>query len=214
MKTLRSLVTGLFLSTSVALAGPYAPLQQAPYLSPVAPEGGWYFGLNGGFLWLEDIHTGGLDFSFDTGWGALGSFGYDFGNGFSLGLGAGYLRGEFDSVSGFGRQLGVSADLHMVPVTLDGTYSFNLAEGFGLYLGGGLGGSWSELNVDSIEGVGVNAKGDDWGFTWNARAGVGYEVSPGLILNLGYRYVNFAEGAGDSQNLGGHMAEAGFKVRF
>lgn len=214
MKSLKTLATLLLCSTGATFAGPYAPMEPSPYIAPVAPDSGWYFGLNGGFLWMEDIEVGNVDFEFDTGWGAIGSFGYDFGNGLSVGLGAGYLRGEFDDVSGFGRQIGVSADLHMIPITLDGSYTISLTDVLGLYFGGGLGGSWTELDADSVQGVGVNAAADDWGFTYNARAGVGYEVTPGLILNLGYRYVNFAEGAGDSDSVAGHMAEAGFKVRF
>lgn len=213
MKSLHLLALAVIASTGISTAGPLAPAPVDPYTAAPA-NAGWYFGLNGGFLWMDDVDVGNVNLDFDTGWGAMGAMGYQFGNGFGLGLGAGYLRGEFESVSGYGHQLGVSADLHMVPLTVNGSYTLSLTDSLGLYFGGGLGAAWNELNADSIEGVGVNAKASDWGFAWQARAGLGYEVSPGLVLNLGYRFINVAEGAGDSQDVTGHMAEAGFKVRF
>ena len=204
-------------SASSVVAGPYgAPptYSTEPSYSGVASDAGWYFGLNGGFLWMNDVSVNHLDFDFDTGWSALGVVGYNFGSGFGLGLSTGYMRGEFNSVSAFGRTLGVDADLHMIPATLNGSYTLDLTDSVLLYFGGGLGLAWSELNADSVQGVPVSAREDSWNFAWQTRAGVGFKVTEGVSLNLGYRFMSILDGVGNLENADSHMAEAGFKVNF
>ena len=210
MKNTAILAISLFMLTGASLAGPLltkAPPAR-PILPPVSPSGSWYWGLNGGYLWLDQANSYGCtDLSFDSGWGAHGVVGYHFSSGFSLGLSSGYLSGTYDVTSGY--QGSGTADLHMVPITLNGSYSFNITDSLLLYVGGGLGTAWSELN-----GVGDNGKNDDWHFAWQGRAGFGYKVHDGLTLNLGYRYINVADALGEFGDAKGHMAEAGFKVSF
>lgn len=215
---LNSLLAALALaSASSAVAGPYGsePLYPTnPTYSGVASDAGWYFGMNGGFLWMNDVDIEGLNFDFDTGWSALGVVGYNFGSGFGLGLSTGYMRGEFSSVSAFGTTLGVDADLHMIPVTLNGSYTLDLTDTVLLYVGGGIGAAWTELNADSIQGIPVSAREDSWHLAWQTRAGIGFKVTEGVSLNLGYRFMSIVDGVGDVENANGHMAEAGFKVNF
>jgi opacity protein-like surface antigen len=214
---INTLLAAIALATaSASYAGPYAPAPMNP-VDPYAGTGtdaGWYFGLNGGFLWMNDVHVNNLDFDFSTGWSALGALGYQFGNGFGLGVSTGYMRGEFESVSAFGTKLGLDADMHMIPVTINGSYTLDLTDTMLLYFGGGLGTAWSELNADSIQGVPVSAKTDGWNFAWQTRAGVGFKVTEGVSLNLGYRFMSILDGVADYDNADSHMAEAGFKVRF
>ena len=216
MKITSVFIACALFSVGTSYAGPLGPAPVNPIMNygPTANDAGWYFGLNGGFLWMNDVHVNNLDFTFDTGWSALGAFGYQFGNGFGLGLTSGYMRGEFESVKGYGRQLGVDADLHMIPVTLSASYTIPLTDAFHLYMGGGIGTAWTELNADAIQGVGVNAKTDGWNLAWQARAGFGVKVAPAVSLNLGYRFMSIIDGVADTENADSHMAEAGFKVNF
>lgn len=212
MKNTLVAAISLFVLTGSSFAGPL--LSKAPPAQPILPPAtsgaGWYWGLNGGYLWLNDASACGCtSLNFDSGWGAHGVFGYHFGNGFSLGLSTGYLSGQYDVVDRPGSHASGQADLHMVPVTLNGSYSCNLTDSVLLYVGGGLGTAWSEL-----EGVDAGGKDGNWHFAWQGRAGLGYKVNNGLTLNLGYRYINVADALSDYGDAKGHMAEAGFKVNF
>jgi opacity protein-like surface antigen len=212
-----SLITAFALITvGTSYAGPLGPAPVNPIVNygPAPVDGGWYFGLNGGFLWMNDVHLNNLDFSFDTGWGAIGVVGYQFANGLGLGISSGYMRGEFANVSGYGRELGVDADLHMVPITLSASYTIKLTDVLHLYVGGGIGTAWTELNADAIQGVGVNARTDGWNLAYQGRAGFGVKLADGVSMNLGYRFMSVIDGVADYADANSHMAEAGLKVNF
>ena len=201
----------LLLLAGASFAGPVAMKAPParPIVPPLATSSGWYTGVNGGYLWLNDATACGCtNLNYDSGWGAHGVVGYHFGNGLSLGLSAGYLNADY-SVADSDHGTSGSADLRMVPVTLNGTYSMDLTESVLVYVGGGLGTAWSEL-----DGVDGGQKSGDWHFAWQGRAGFGFKVNNGLTLNLGYRYINVADALGDFGDAEGHMAEAGFKVKF
>lgn len=197
---------GLILVTGTSFAGPL--LAKTPPAQPIVPpaptSGGWYWGVSGGYLWLNDATICGCQtLSAGDGWGVNSAVGYRFTNNFSLGLGAGYMNGQYD-VSGGG-----SADLHMVPITLNATYNINLTNSLLLYLGAGIGSAWSEL--EGIDGV---DSGGDWHLAWQARAGFGYKVNNDVTLNLGYRYINVSDAVAGESDARGHMAEAGLKLNF
>ena len=65
------------ISAGSASAGTWAPAPMTPAdpYSGVASDSGWYMGVNGGFLWMNDVTVNNLDFNFDTGWSALGVVG-------------------------------------------------------------------------------------------------------------------------------------------
>ena len=211
MKNTVLIALGLLSFTGASFAG---PIDKAPPPRPILPpvpssSGGWYGGLNGGYLWLNDASGCGcttLDAS--SGWGVLGVAGYHFSDGISLGLSSGYMGGKYDILEE-GSQAGGTADLHMVPITANASYTFNLSDSLLLYVGGGLGTAWSELN-----GVGGSENKGDWHFAWKARAGFGYKVSDDVSLNLGYRYIHVADALGEFGDAKGHMAEAGIKFNF
>jgi opacity protein-like surface antigen len=205
MKIAAVVTSCLLIITASTFGGTPAPSAPAPDVS--SSDAGWYFGLNGGALWLDDASIGRADVEFDTGWGAHGVLGYNYGNGLSAGLSAGYLGGEFDST-------GVSGDLHMVPITVNGSCTMRLIENLHFYIGAGLGVAWSELDLTSVGGRRIDASTDDWNFVWQARAGFAYLISDALSVNIGYRFVNVLDGVGGFDDARGHMAEAGLKFRF
>jgi opacity protein-like surface antigen len=206
MKIAAVVTSCLLIITGSTFAGT-TPAPSAPAPDVSSSDAGWYFGLNGGALWLDDASVGGANVEFDTGWGAHGVLGYRYGNGLSAGLSAGYLGAELDST-------GVSGDLHMVPITVNGAFTIRLIENLHFYLGAGLGIAWSELDLNSIGGSQIDASTDDWNFVWQARAGFSYAVSDALSVNIGYRFVNVLDGVGGFDDARGHMAEAGLKFRF
>jgi hypothetical protein len=100
----------LALAASSAFAGeaPVSAPAPAPMVTSVADSrAGWFLGLKGSALWMEDIgysaETGfgnlEIDSNFKTGWGVTMPFGYRFDNGFSLGASAGYYTADLDDVT-------------------------------------------------------------------------------------------------------------------
>jgi opacity protein-like surface antigen len=78
------------------------------------------------------------------------------------------------------------------------TYIFgNLWYGFGdvlnmggisPYVGGGLGVGFVNVDVDSIEGVGLDASGDETGFAYQLGGGLMWSLTDNVALDLGYRW--------------------------
>lgn len=210
MKTPLLTIISLFVLAGATFAGPLftkTPPSQ-PVLPPSPASGGWYWGVTGGYLWLNDAtFCGCQDLNYRDGWGTHGVVAYHFSNGLSLGVSAGYLSGQFDAEE-HGHVVG-SGDLHMVPIMVNASYNMNLTDTLSLYLGGGIGTAWSEL--EGVDGAGEDG---DWHLAWQGRAGFGYKVNNGLILNLGYRYISVENAMSAYGDAAGHMAEAGFKVNF
>ena len=127
---------------------------------------GWYLGA-------------GVDYMFDSEEPFYnGHVGYDFGNGSSLFLEAGWLGEEEDA----SLLVPFSADVDIIPVTINYKYEWMFNDSFGLYVGAGLGAS----NVDISAGL---ASGDDWSFTAQVFAGLVYNVTPNFEIYGGVRYL-------------------------
>jgi opacity protein-like surface antigen len=93
------------------------------------------------------------------------------------------------------------------------------------YLGAGVGAS--RMRVTSYESTAAppftpGLSSSQWNFTWAGMAGVGYVVSPNLIADLGYRYINFgnvksgadAFGAMTFKNIAAHEVRVGLRWSF
>ena len=127
---------------------------------------GWYLGA-------------GVDYMFDSEEPFYnGHVGYDFGNGSSLFLESGWLGEEEDSLLLFP----FSADVDIIPVTINYKYEWMFNDNFGVYVGAGLGAA----NVDVSAGF---ASDDEWDFTAQVFAGVVYNVSPNFEIYAGARYM-------------------------
>ncbi|MGI8526150.1 MAG: outer membrane protein, partial [Pseudolabrys sp.] len=63
---------------------------------------------------------------------------------------------------------------------------------------------------------------NQWNFTWAAMAGVGWLVAPNLMLDFGYRYLNFGDvktssdafGATTFKNVAAHEVRVGLRWSF
>jgi opacity protein-like surface antigen len=175
------------------------PVAQAADIE-VAPEPmglGWYVSVFGGWSHAKDEsgHFSSSAYYFDL----------ELDDGFTAGIAVGaqineWLRGEVE-LSGNWHDAEGAIDTSVPPTTttLDGdeTALFALANlwlevpiGLGPlrpYAGGGVG--FGRLDLD-IETSGGSTLFDDadWGFAWQLGAGVAFDVSESIAIDLGYRY--------------------------
>lgn len=120
---------------------------------------------------------GGGDYLFDSEedyWNA--HFGYNFNDASALFVEVGWVGREDD----FG---GGTADIDMVPITLNYKYEYEFAENWSWYIGAGLGAG----NVDVELPGGVSD--DDWNFVAQAFTGIVYEITPSFEIYAGFRYL-------------------------
>lgn len=98
--------------------------------------------------------------------------------------------------------------------------------GFTPYIGAGAGGSYVRVFDYSSTAAPPFAPASNanaqWKFTWAAMAGVGLQVAPNIMLDLGYRYLNFGDvkTASDSfgpmtfKNVAAHEVRIGMRWSF
>jgi opacity protein-like surface antigen len=196
----------------------------SPLYGGTAGSGGWFAGIRGSALWLEDIGyltstqigSVGLEADFEVGWGVTVPFGYQFSNGFGLGGSLGYYTAGVDEVSVLFRgrhvgEVGVDADVSTLPILLNASYQFRLSDALSLTLGAGAGVAWSELEIDDVGGRDYDLSTDGWDFSFQGFGSVNYSVSPTADLTVGYRYIQTET---DEDSLQGHNLEAGVVIKF
>jgi len=223
---IRAAIVLLMAMTGTAVAGEtyYNQPGGSPLYGGPSSTGGWYLGVRGSALWLEDIGyltttslgSVGLEASFDVGWGVTIPFGYEFANGFGLGASVGYYTAGIDEISVLhrGRHIGdvdLDADVTTVPLLLNASYSFRLSETLSLTLGAGAGVAWSELEIDRVGGRNFDLSTDGWDFSFQGFGSFNFSVSRSADLTLGYRYIQTET---DEDSLQGHNLEAGVVIKF
>jgi opacity protein-like surface antigen len=91
----------------------------------------------------------------------------------------------------------ISAATALANVYLDlGNYS-----GFTPYVGAGAGVAYVMVDDITTEAPGGSTDwgdADDWNFAWALMAGLAYQFSPSLALDVGYRYLNLGEVSSDT----------------
>lgn len=216
------------LGAGAALAGAPTYYNNEPAASPLyggpTAAGGWFVGVRGSALWLEDIGyltdtqlgTVGLEATFDVGWGMTVPFGYQFSNGLALGGSLGYYSAGIDEVSVLFRgnrvgEVGLDADVSTLPLLLNASYQFRLSDSLSMTFGGGAGVAWSQLEIDDIDGRDYDLSTDGWDFSFQGFGSVNYSVSPRADLTVGYRYIQTET---DEDSIQGHNLEAGVVIKF
>jgi len=231
--------TGWYLRGDVGATLWHQPGLEARWTSPVAAPAGhasldasWTAGLGVGYQlgWIRadvtadiigrrDLSVGFADFNCDTGGGA--------------------------TCSG-----GAKSSLSAVPILVNAYADLGRWGGFTPYVGAGIGaayvdaGGWTtqescaahggtcpspHLGDDSIAFANPGAK--TWNFAWALMAGASYAVTPNLSLDIGYRFLDIADGKlgrgyvypsapaaslGDikAKDLYAHEVRVGFRYRF
>jgi outer membrane protein OmpA-like peptidoglycan-associated protein len=155
-----------------------------------AYDAGWYVRGDLGYstdtnFSADDDNINWGDTSADEGWlGMLGG-GYAVGNGFRFEGELGYR----DNDLGDNDSLDDGGNLSAWSLMANGYYDFNRGGVVQPYVGLGIG--IAEVDVDAADldpAPAVFADGSETGFAWQGMIGLGWQVAPQLIVDLGYRY--------------------------
>ena len=163
--------------------GVTAPPVSEPFRAPAVGGGGFFIGGGVDYLFeseLEGFDPGDIYYT--------GQLGYDFGNGSSIYLEGGFLRGNdrFQVPGG-----SIESDSDVIPVTLNYKIEFKVTEQLGFYVGAGAGVAFTRIDID-----GRDANGDfnlfassDEVFAAQAVAGVTFNVSDYVEIYAQARYL-------------------------
>jgi opacity protein-like surface antigen len=173
------------------------PLVKAPVFVEQY-QSGWYLRADIGYRWNEIDGISALVGAQPTG--------TTIDDRFVVGGGGGYKAGWFraDVTVDWGPRTGIAAVTPDYRVKLDtATVLANLYldlgtwSGFTPYVGGGVGMSWNRTTdfvSNALLAPGVDGmKEARWEFAWAAIAGMSYHLSPNLLLDASYRYLNFGD---------------------
>lgn len=153
---------------------------------------------------------GSLDSKSDSAFGGSFAVGYDLQQNMNIPIRAEIeyaLRSEskgkysrpYDDGSGLIKGSG-SMNFKVQSVFLNIYYDIETGTKFTPYLGGGLGvaiidaNGKLQLSQDDVVYLDQSASNTETNFAFNLAAGVGYDVSDKLTMDLGYRYADFGEG--------------------
>ncbi len=145
-----------------------SPAYAAPYVS-----GSVGLGMAGDF---KEPALGNV-YKNDSGFALNGAVGYDF-DGFRVEGAVGYQENQYSDSDTLGTSL--------LTFMANGYYDFNAGGGFKPYVMAGLG--IADLKVDD-QPASSDPWLDDTYFVWQIGAGVGYEVSSNVTIDVGYRYL-------------------------
>lgn len=203
------------------------PPKFAPY---VARNGGWYLRGDVGYYW-------GKVGSAQSASGYPDPTDNKLGNGFFGGVGAGYKSTwlRTDVTVDYGAPMkyegtivssnDTSAKMSAMTALFNGYLDLGTWYGATPYLGAGAGVAYLKTSDYASTAAPPFAAGlshTQWNFTWAAMAGVGYAITPNMLVDLGYRYVNYGDvstasdafGSMTLKNLAAHEVRVGVRWSF
>jgi opacity protein-like surface antigen len=196
------LLSGACAATMLLALTPSAEAADIGYAPP--PGGSWYVSVFGGWSMGDEIEADFLG-SQNVGW----NLDADLDDGFTAGLAVGtqfgeWLRGEIEVSGNWHSADGTLASTASTPeiddVSGDVDALFLLANlwvevplgagPFRPYAGGGVGIGRLDVDLDAATSTGTASvvNDDDWAFAWQLGAGVAFDVSSNLAIDLGYRF--------------------------
>jgi len=149
---------------------------------------GWYVGLEGGANWIDDADataafstgegttTTAGSISFDTGWAAIATVGYSYGEHWRAEIEGGYRSNDITS--------GAGSDVTEWSLMVNALYDFHLSPTLDLTLGAGAGYDWATLDLGGV------VDDTDGNFAYQGIAGLSYAMTDRMDLTLTYRYLN------------------------
>ena len=157
-----------------------------------AANDGWYLGLEGGANWVQDwtFTVVPADFpgqaSFDTGWAALATVGYGFGD-WAVEFEGGYRSNKIDQnvLQPDGTEIW-DGQLDETTFMANVKYNYPLTQKLTLSVGAGAGADYSKLQAISPNGTSADA--DNWAFAYQGIAQLGYAVGQQSEVFVSYRY--------------------------
>jgi len=210
-------IAAMFLMSSAANAADL----YTPEPTPVAASG-WYFSGFGGANWADDTSfdvdlgagVAAITNEYDTGFVVGGAFGYDFGQAMGpLGVRVegevSYRDNDVDThVLGGADLAGSVGSTSALAGMANLLFDFNTGGPLSFYGGGGVGIANVEFDSHGADAADPVMNDDDTVFAWQAIAGVGYEVSPGWVLDVQYRYFNASDVSLTSTPLAGSVSSS------
>jgi opacity protein-like surface antigen len=161
--------------------------------APAAFAQDWYVrGEIGGTVDGNVDVSGVREFELDSGLVVAGALGADLGAGLRVEGELVYLDSDVDIP-------GASADVQVTGLFANVAYDFATDWPVTPYVGAGIGWAQTEHNNPLT-------RDDDTNFAWQLKGGLGWEMSPGLIIDANYRYLNAPEFEGS--RIGGGRVEA------
>jgi opacity protein-like surface antigen len=152
--------------------------------SAQAASGKLYFSGSAGLSINEDMDFPGINVSFDPGWNVTGAVGYDFGQ-FRAEGEIGYRTADIDEANGIPVP---NADLSTLSFMVNGYYDHEMGSSpVTPYVGVGLGVADTDLNFAG------SSVGDETNMAYQFMVGLGYKVTPNLVLTGGYRYFGIVD---------------------
>ena len=226
----------------LAIAAALASSLVATAASAQIAAGEPYFSASGFYVaptdsdwsYAEGGESFGTDVEWDGGFGLALAFGYGAATGLRGEVEVGYRQSDFDKLKGLSLGSGgveisfddfeLEVDGGMTTLSLMGNGFFTFEAGrLRPYFGAGLGLARHDSEVDEqtfmVQGVPVTTEAtsdDDIVFAYQAMAGVGFELSEGAEVRLGYRYFATADGdfEGEKLSYAAHNFEGGIVMRF
>ena len=171
------------------IAAMFFSLSSFAYSAP-----GLYVGGNLGLASLNDsdVSAPGYSASITTDMGASlsGIVGYAFENNFRIEAELVSQANEFDQSSESGRKYGLTGDIGSAAIMANAYYDFNNKSRFTPFVGAGIG--YAAVEVNDLHYIGYSKdddiEDDDSAFAYQLSAGVGFEITERITLDLKYRY--------------------------
>jgi opacity protein-like surface antigen len=176
------------------------------FAAPATAADGWYASGNVGFSTAEEssttdtFPTGNItaDIKHNLGYGISGAVGHATGP-FRIEGELSYRKNDLDevdiktlTVAGvLFTNLGVAelkGDSSSLGFMANGYYDFNTWEKWTPFVMGGIGGAKLNIEPETVAGLAVNYDESDTVLAYQVGAGLGYNFSPKILVNLQYRY--------------------------
>jgi len=196
------------------LLGTALGLGLASGVAGAAERHGWYFGLEAGWVNVQDseLQTWGYsDIEFDNRWGGMGTVGFAFDNRMRLELEAGYRNNDIDRIDTVAITDGELTEWSgMFNLAYDQPMGSRWAATFGVGLG-----------ADSVRFDDAVSEDTDTVFAAQGIVGLVYQVGPHWDIMLNYRYLwandpEFTDVSANTDNMeiAKHTVTLGFRYGF
>jgi opacity protein-like surface antigen len=186
-------------------------------------ESAWYIVPKVGINLPGDMGIGpaadGIKVDFDSGLSIGLAIGVEMSNNFSLQFDIGYMKNDVDTlkIDGVGIDpalFGGSMEMEQMPIMLSAIWNGS-GSNIQPYAGFGLGTTHGEFSVDldaTLFGTPLTYSEDEWAFTYQAIAGIKFELSPSADMSIDYRFLHADyDGGSDLDN---HTISLGLQFRF
>ena len=124
--------------------------------------------------------------AFSFGFGGSGAVGYDFGD-FRVDAEVSYLSSSFKYSMTKDAKVTSKGSLSILGGTANAWYDIDTGTAWTPYIGAGAGGANISAKVTEDKGDAGKFNGSGWAFAYQAGAGVQYQLTDAIALDLGYR---------------------------